>query len=99
VGTIHIMRALLKGADGVYVAGCLEGDCHYKEGNVKAAKRVGYVKKLLDEIGIEGERVEMIIMSAGMGERFSRTAIDFTEKIRNLGPNPVKKALALKSFS
>ena len=99
VGAIHIMRALLKGVDGVYVAGCLEGDCHYKEGNVKAAKRVGYVKKLLGEIGIEGERVEMITMSAGMGERFSRTAIDFTEKIRKLGPNPVKKTLALKSFS
>ena len=99
VGTIHIMRALLKGADGVYVAGCLEGDCHYKEGNVKAAKRVAYVKKLLDEIGIEGERVEMITMSAGMGERFSRTANEFTEKIRNLGPNPVKKTLAPEYFA
>ncbi|MGD8386047.1 MAG: hydrogenase iron-sulfur subunit [Desulfobacteraceae bacterium] len=91
VGAIHIMRALQNGADGVYVAGCLEGDCHFKDGNVKAAMRVSQVKKILDEIGIGGERVEMMTMSAGMGERFARTATDFTEKIRSLGPNPVKE--------
>jgi coenzyme F420-reducing hydrogenase delta subunit len=53
--------------------------------------RVSQVKKILDEIGIGGERVEMMTMSAGMGERFARTATDFTEKIRSLGPNPVKE--------
>ena len=90
VDAIYLMRALQKGADGVYVAGCLDGDCHFKNGNIKAARRVEYVKKLLDEIGIGGDRVEMITMSAGMGERFARTAIDFTEKIRKLGPNPIK---------
>jgi len=94
VGAIHIMRALEKGADGVYVAGCLEGDCHFKDGNTKAAKRVSHVKKMLDEIGIGGERVEMITMSAGMGERFAKTASEFTEKIRELGPNPVKEMLS-----
>jgi F420-non-reducing hydrogenase iron-sulfur subunit len=90
VDAIHIMKALEKGADGVYVAGCLEGDCHFKSGNIDAAKRVAYIKKLLDEIGIGGERVEMILMSAGMGERFAQTAADMTEKIRKLGPNPAK---------
>ena len=93
VDAIHIMKAFEKGADGVYVAGCLEGDCHFKNGNVKAARRVEYVKKLLDEIGIGGERLEMITMSAGMGERFAGTAAELTEKIRKLGPNPVKKTL------
>ena len=90
VDAIHIMRAFQKGADGVYVAGCLEGDCHFKNGNVKALHRVNYVKKLLDEIGIEGERLEMINMSAGMGGHFARTAIEFTDKIRALGPSPLK---------
>ena len=90
VDAIHIMKALEKGADAVYVAGCLEGDCHFKNGNIDAAKRVAYIKKLLDEIGIGGERVEMILMSAGMGERFAQTAADMTEKIRKLGPNPAK---------
>jgi coenzyme F420-reducing hydrogenase delta subunit len=54
---------------------------------------VANVKKLLDEIGIGGERVEMFWMSAGMGERFARTASDFTEKIRSLGPNPAKAGM------
>jgi F420-non-reducing hydrogenase iron-sulfur subunit len=53
---------------------------------------VAYVKRLLDEIGVGGERLEMITMSAGMGERFAVTASEFTEKIRRLGPNPVKGA-------
>jgi coenzyme F420-reducing hydrogenase delta subunit len=57
------------------------------------------VRKLLEEIGISGERVEMLTMSAGMGERFARTAADFTEKIRKLGPNPVKETLRGKARS
>jgi coenzyme F420-reducing hydrogenase delta subunit len=92
VDAIHIMKALLKGADGVYVAGCLEGDCHFKNGNIRAAHRVAYVQKMLNDIGWDGERVEMITMSAGMGERFAQTAKEFTEKIRQLGPSPVKTA-------
>jgi coenzyme F420-reducing hydrogenase delta subunit len=94
VDAIHIMKAFEKGADGVCVAGCLEGDCHFKNGNIRAAQRVEYVKGLLDEIGIGAERLEMVTMSAGMGERFARTAGELTEKIRELGPNPVREALA-----
>jgi F420-non-reducing hydrogenase iron-sulfur subunit len=97
VGAIHIMRSLEKGADGVIVAGCLEGDCHFKDGNVKAAKRVTQVRVLLEEIGIEPERVEMVMLSAGMGERFARAAGEFTDKIRNMGPNPVKETLARRA--
>jgi coenzyme F420-reducing hydrogenase delta subunit len=97
VDAIHIMKALLKGADGVYVAGCLEGDCHFKNGNIRAAHRVAYVQKMLNDIGWDGERVEMITMSAGMGERFAKTAQEFTEKIRRLGPSPVKNAAGQKA--
>ncbi len=88
----HIMEALQKGADGVYVAGCLSGDCHFKNGNLTAAKRVARVKTLLAEIGMEEDRVEMVTMSAGMGEQFARVAGEMTEKIRKLGPSPVGKA-------
>jgi F420-non-reducing hydrogenase iron-sulfur subunit len=90
VDTIHIMKALEKGADGVLVAGCLEGDCHFKTGNVKAMQRVTYLKHFLEEIGIEAERVQMVTMSAGMGSRFARIATEFTEKIGNWAPIPVK---------
>ena len=96
VDAIHIMKAFEKGADGVYVAGCLDGDCHFKNGNIKAAHRVEYVKRLLDEIGIGSERLEMVNMSAGMGEYFARTAKELTDKIRNLGPNPVKTFKAMR---
>lgn len=89
VDTIHMMKALEKGADGALVAGCLEGDCHFKNGNMRAAKRVEFVKKLLEEIGIEPERLAMVTMSAGMGTRFAQIANEFTDEIRKLGPNPV----------
>jgi len=90
VDAIHIMKALENGADGVLVAGCLEGDCHFKNGNAKALQRVRYLQPFLEEIGIEAERVQMVNMSAGMGGRFAKIATAFTEKIRELGPNPVK---------
>jgi len=95
VDSLHIMKAFEKGADGVYVAGCLEGDCHFKNGNEKASRRVAHVQKYLEEIGIESERLEMVMMSAGMGYRFAQTATEITEKIRKLGPSPLKTATAL----
>ncbi|MDA3789598.1 MAG: hydrogenase iron-sulfur subunit [Desulfobacula sp.] len=90
VDAIHIMKAFEKGADGVYVAGCLEGDCHFKNGNTRAKYRVAHVQKILEDLGWNKERVEMINMSAGMGERFAHTASEFTKKIKQLGPNPIK---------
>ncbi|RJR43167.1 MAG: hydrogenase iron-sulfur subunit [Desulfobacteraceae bacterium] len=99
VDGIHIMKAFQKGADGVYVAGCLEGDCHFKDGNIKASRRVAYLKLLLDEIGIGGERLSMLNMSAGMGDRFASTATEFTDRIRGLGPNPVKRAAPRKAVN
>ena len=92
VDAIHIMKALEKGADGVLVAGCLEGDCHFKNGNVKALQRVTYLQRFLEEIGIEPERVKMVTMSAGMGIRFAKIATEFTGSIRELGPSPVSAA-------
>lgn len=92
VDTIHILKAFEKGADGVYVAGCLDGDCHFKNGNVRAERRVASTCKLLDEIGVGGERLEMVKMSAGMGDRFAEEAERMTQKIRELGPNPIHNA-------
>lgn len=75
----------------MYVAGCMEGNCHYMEGNIWAKKRVKYVKKLLDQIGVGGDRLEMYNMSAAEGQRFAAVAAEMTEKIRQLGPSPVKR--------
>jgi F420-non-reducing hydrogenase iron-sulfur subunit len=92
VDIIHLMKAIEEGADGIFVAGCLEGDCHYQVGNLRAKKRVAYVREILDQIGIGGERVAMYNLSAGEGPRFAEIAREMTEKIRTLGPNPVKTA-------
>ncbi len=94
IDALHIVTAFEKGADGVYVAGCLEGDCHFKNGNIRAARRIDFVKKYLEEIGIESERLEMVNVSAGMGHRFAQVATEITEKIRKLGPSPIRTALA-----
>ncbi len=93
VDVIHLMEAFQKGADGVYVVGCLEGECHYYTGNLRAKKRVQYTKKILDEIGIGGERVEMYNIAASDGPRFSQVAKEMDEKIRALGPSPIRTAL------
>ena len=94
VDAMHIVKAFEKGADGVYVAGCLEGDCHFKNGNSKAARMVAYVSKYMEEIGIEPERLAMVTMSAGMGYRFAQVATEMTEKIRRMGPSPIHAAIA-----
>ena len=90
VDIIHLLTAIEDGADGVYVAGCLEGECHFLSGNLKARKRVNHVKKVLKEIGVEPERVEMFNLSSGEGPRFAEIAREMNQRIKGLGPSPVK---------
>jgi len=83
-----ILKAFECGADGVMVAGCMEGDCHFMEGNYRAKARVEHAKTLLEEVGLGAGRVEMFHMSAAMGRKFAETVTEFTERIRQLGPSP-----------
>jgi coenzyme F420-reducing hydrogenase delta subunit len=85
-----LLQAFEEGADGVFVAGCLEGDCHYLQGNTRAEKRVKALQKILDETGLGGERLEMFNLSTAMGARFAQIANEMTERIRLLGPSPLK---------
>ena len=94
VDPLYILRAFEAGADGVFVAGCLEGQCHYQVGNLQAKSRVRYLKKLLDEAGIGGERLEMLNLSSAQGPRFAEAAREMTERITALGPSPVKRPKA-----
>jgi F420-non-reducing hydrogenase iron-sulfur subunit len=86
----HFLHALEMGADGVLVAGCEEGSCHFKEGNLLAKRRVNNTKKLLTEAGLETERVRMANISAADGRLFAETMRDMVETVRRLGPNPMK---------
>ena len=92
VDIIHILRAFEKGADGVFIAGCLEGACQFDNGNIRARKRVEQAQGILERIGVGGERVQMYNLSSSEAPRFVQIAEEMTEKITAMGPNPIKIA-------
>ncbi|HJW74415.1 MAG TPA: hydrogenase iron-sulfur subunit [Thermoleophilia bacterium] len=81
-----ILRALQEGADGVLIGGCHPGDCHYQEGNYKTLRRFKLLKKVLEQLGVENERVRLEWISASEGDRVQRTINDMTNQLRRLGP-------------
>ena len=97
VDVLHILRAFEKGADGVYVVGCMEGDCRFETGNLRARVRVKQAKGILDAIGVGGERTKMFNLSSSEAPRFAEIASEMTERIKEMGPNPVKIALKKKA--
>jgi F420-non-reducing hydrogenase iron-sulfur subunit len=84
-----LLKAFENGADGAMVIGCLEGDCHYVSGNIRARARVKRVYQILDSIQIGPERVRMYNLSAGEGSKFAAYATEFVDKVRELGPSPI----------
>jgi F420-non-reducing hydrogenase iron-sulfur subunit len=90
----HILEAFKDGADGVLVAGChTPTDCHYISGNFKAQRRVAMVKKLMEQLGIDPERLRLEWISAAEGEKFAKTIREMTEDLKKLGQSPVVKSL------
>ena len=81
-----VLKAFTAGADGVLVLGCHPGDCHYTEGNYQAARRIPLLKKMLEQFGIEDERVRLDWVSASEGAKFVSIVNDITAKVRELGP-------------
>ena len=82
----YLLKAFENGADGVIVAGCEEGSCHFKEGNLIAKRRVNYTRELLTEIGLEKERLRMVNVSAADAPLFTKIVQDMVETVRKLGP-------------
>jgi F420-non-reducing hydrogenase iron-sulfur subunit len=80
-----VMRAFRLGADGVLIAGCHFGDCHYLEGNFKAMRRVEFLKQILKDFGIDERRLRLEWISASEAERYARVSFEFAEEIRQLG--------------
>lgn len=92
-GMVHpnlVIDALTKGADGVLMCGCHPGDCHYKEGNLKAEKRAEAIILMLEDFGLEEARFRLEWVSASEGPKFAQVAREFTKKIKELGPSPYK---------
>jgi F420-non-reducing hydrogenase iron-sulfur subunit len=86
VDPYFILRAFQLGADGILIAGCHPGDCHYQEGNFKALRRVLLLKRILREFGIDERRLRLEWISASEAEKFARVSSGFTEEVRSLGP-------------
>jgi F420-non-reducing hydrogenase iron-sulfur subunit len=91
IDILHILKAFEQGADGIFVAGCLKGGCHFIEGNIRAEGRIKRTKDVLDQIGLGRDRLEMYFMSSAEGPRFAEVAREMTEKIKELGPSPIKR--------
>jgi len=88
----HILSAFEKGIDGVLIAGCLEGGCHFLEGNLRAKKRSEYLRDMLDQIGVGRERLRMVNLSAAMAPTFVERVKEVVETVKGLGPNPLRKS-------
>jgi coenzyme F420-reducing hydrogenase delta subunit len=86
----HILAAFEKGIDGVLVAGCLEGGCHFIEGNLRAKRRIEHIREMLNEIGVGAERLRMVNLSAAMAPTFVERVREMVETVTRLGPNPLK---------
>ena len=90
-----ILQAFVDGADGVMVAGCEPGGCHFIQGNLRARKRVDYARQLLAEAGVNPDRLEMHYIAASQGPLFARTSSEFTEKMRRLDEQPASAVNAV----
>ena len=86
----YILEAFEQGADGVYQVACPIGNCHHVRGNERGMARIHRAKEILDEIGLGGDRLDMFFMSGSQGQSFAIAAYTMTERIRKLGPNPLK---------
>jgi coenzyme F420-reducing hydrogenase delta subunit len=91
VDILHLLKAFEGGADVVFVAGCLEGECHYLSGNIQARKRVTKLKKDFEQMGFDPERLEMFNLSSSEGPRFAAIAKEMAERAFKLGPSPVRR--------
>jgi len=95
VDPLFVLKAYLNGADGVLVAGCHPGDCHYQEGNYYARRRFAMLKKIVEDTGLESGRLRLSWVSASEGQRYAKVATEFTDKIKGLGENSAKNKIFL----
>ena len=84
-----ILTTFFSGADGILIAGCHPGDCHYEKGNYYARRRYALLKKVLETLKLDPERLQLSWISAAEGKRYATVVNEFTERIRKLGPNPI----------
>ena len=90
IDPVFVLEAFKSGADGVLIGGCHPGDCHYLTGNYKVQRRFFMLRKVLEQFGLEPERLRLEWVSASEGDRFATVIKDMTEEIKKLGPSPLR---------
>lgn len=93
VDPTFVLKSFREGADGVLICGCHPGDCHYHEGNYKCLRRYHLLKKYINQLGIEEDRLKLEWISASEGKQFAALVDSFTKTILDLGPSKVKKVM------
>lgn len=91
VDPMYVLRAFEQGADGVLIAGCKPGDCHYISGNLRAEEMVARLKKIVHTLGLEQERLKLKWISTSEGIVFARTIAETVAQLKKLGPTPFRK--------
>jgi len=100
IDSTHIMEAFEKGADGVLILGCPEGDCHYQDGNYEVKKRVYLLRRMLESMGVEKERVKIELSSDPKGRRIPQLVKEMKKELAKLGPlqrNVVTEGISQKA--
>jgi F420-non-reducing hydrogenase iron-sulfur subunit len=95
VDPLFVLKAYLEGADGVLVAGCHPGDCHYQEGNYFTRRRFMMLRKVIESTGLDADRIRLSWISASEGQKYAHVAKEFTDKIKEQGMNPAKTKIFL----
>ncbi|MCX6652098.1 MAG: hydrogenase iron-sulfur subunit [Methanomassiliicoccales archaeon] len=90
IDVVHLLKAFREGADMLFVAGCLEGNCHHHYGNHEARKRVDQAKSILDALGMDGRRIEMFYLASNQGWKFKEIADEMMRRASELGSNPLE---------
>lgn len=89
VDPVQVLESFLRGADGVLIAGCHPGDCHYDNGNYYTRRRFALLNEVVQSLGLENDRLQLSWISASEAKKYQQTVTDFTEKIKKLGRNPL----------
>jgi len=95
VDPMYVIKALLEGADGVLIGGCHPGDCHYQSGNLKARRRMVILGSILEELGLDPDRVWLRWISASEGKLFADTIVEMVQALKEKGPSPMREAWAI----
>jgi len=95
VDPIYVIKALLESADGVLIGGCHPGDCHYQSGNLKARRRMVILRSILEELGLDPDRVWLRWISASEGKLFADTMGEMVDALKEKGPSPMREAWAI----